>query len=122
MSKASPPLITDFEGNVVSVEHNEHEDEGTYSEEPLELFVPSKSPSVLQGTRITFQPDLSRFSSKEESLSKTSDMVDIMKSRCVDVAACNPKVWQKQIYLFFCCSLFGLVASSVQWKTHAQFV
>lgn len=45
-----------------------------------------------EGTRITFKPDLSRFSTKEKSLAKGSDMVEIMKTRCFDIAACNPKL------------------------------
>ncbi len=46
--------------------------------------------SERSGTRVTFVPDLERFSSKRAALKPRADILQVFRTRCYDVAACNP--------------------------------
>ncbi len=46
-------------------------------------------PKEKSGTRVTFAPDLKRFSCKKQALSAEGDLLQVFRTRCFDVAACS---------------------------------
>jgi DNA topoisomerase-2 len=42
------------------------------------------------GTRVSFVPDLQRFSSNKAALKPKADILQVFRTRCYDIAACNP--------------------------------
>lgn len=62
----------------------------TWTKNMTKVSAPVMKPldrGAVGGTRITFVPDLSRFSMKKDSLN--ADLVQVFRTRCFDVAACS---------------------------------
>jgi hypothetical protein len=60
------------------------------------------------GTRITFVPDLARFSLKKDSLN--ADILQVFRTRCFDIAACSTglEVCLFSFVFYGCCYLLCL--------------